>query len=141
MKKESITKEVFISDDGVQFNTEAECLNHENKLKNIKHYRIMYDPDLNETGLLCKSIYVAILYDKNPTMSYDILLEYIYRNFKCILGPGVQGCGMLRHVSFSECSKDEYMKHHQGQWIMLSDVKLEGYPEPVNFLKKWGFDQ
>ena len=77
MKKESIIKEVFISDDGVQFNTEAECLNHENKLKNIKYYRIMYSPDLNETGLFCKSLYVAILYDKNSSMSYDILLEYI----------------------------------------------------------------
>lgn len=75
MKKESIIKEVFISDDGVQFDTEAECLNHEheNKLKNIKYYRIMYSPDLNETGLLCKSLYVAILYDKNPSMSYDIM--------------------------------------------------------------------
>lgn len=149
MKKESIVKEVFISDDGIQFDTEDECLSHERKIKGIKHYRILYDPDLNETGIHNKKMYVAILYDKCPSMADDILLEYIYRKFKHILGPGVMGYGVLCHVNFHECSKEEYMEcpitdwgpRHKSEQVFLSNVEMKDYPKPINFLKEWGLDK
>lgn len=149
MKKESIVKEVFTSDDGMQFDTEGECLSHERKIKGIKHYRILYDPDLNETGIHNKKMYVAILYDKCPSMADNILLEYIYRKFKHILGPGVMGYGLLCHVSFHECSKEEYMECPRVDWgpryessrIFLSNVEMKNYPKPINFLKEWELDK
>lgn len=149
MKTETVTKIVYVADDGSQFDDEKTCQEYEKRMGNIKHYRIMHSPDLNETGNFCRKTYVAILYDKCPSMAPDILLEYIYREFKCILGPSVMGFGMQRHVIFDECSKDEYMRHpamtwgarHESPQLFLSDINVSGYPKHINFLKEWKLDK
>ena len=47
-KNEKETKEVFISIDGNIYNTEEECLRHEESLKSAKAYKIFAKPDLTE---------------------------------------------------------------------------------------------
>lgn len=45
MKTIQITK--YISDNGIQFDNENDCIKYEETLKNVKYFTIVYYPDSN----------------------------------------------------------------------------------------------
>ena len=120
-KTKEITKTIYISDDGKEFLTEAECKKHEkfvkDILRNISYFCIRCDPDLNETGSYMHKIYVM-------------------------------GYGFQPHFNVSEVSKEEYEECHATVWggtplksekIFLSPKQVEGFPKNIDYMKEWGF--
>lgn len=50
----------YISTDGIPFNTREACLQHEERLKNVKYFRVAHAPDLHEGRGLKKRIVIAV---------------------------------------------------------------------------------
>ena len=60
MKKEVVSKEVYISDDGVTFDSEKDCKKHEEALQRIQYFRARTNPDLTESGCTTASVLFAV---------------------------------------------------------------------------------
>jgi len=54
------TVKSYISTDGIPFNTKEACLQHEERIKNIKYFRVAHAPDLIEGRGLKKRIVIAV---------------------------------------------------------------------------------
>ena len=54
------TVKSYISTDGITFNTREACLQHEERIKNVKYFRVAHAPDLTEGRGLKKRIIIAV---------------------------------------------------------------------------------
>lgn len=60
MRIEIETVKRYISTDGIPFNTKEACLQHEERIKNIKYFSVAHAPDLTEGRGLKKRIVIAV---------------------------------------------------------------------------------
>lgn len=155
MKEEVLTTTVYIAEDGKRFMEKSDCEKYENdvlKIKDdIKYFRVYYNPDLTEKGTL-DSIMLVAVYCTNLCHA-DIVEFWCVKNKNMpILGESVQGWGFQRYFEVRESTEEEFMSFEKGKSInkvwrtpymteqhFLSPVKVDGYPEPFNYMEAWGF--
>lgn len=155
MKEETVTKTVFIADDGKEFIDKTECEEYEKKVadlkKHMKYFKVMASPDLTETGYLQCAYFVAV-YSRQYCHA-DIVENWCVKEMHWpILGESVQGYGFQRHFSVSESTEREYFAHKDGDCLgqftripymkgryLLSPKEIDGYPEPFDYMKAWKF--
>lgn len=148
METKQIKKTIYVANDGKEFLTKEECEKHEEFVKetfsHIKYFCIYCEPDLTETGYFMHKIYVAVL---SNYLHKEIVTEWGMRKFD-YLGQDVQEHGFQLCFSVSEVSKEEYEKCPSTIWrgrdlkserIFLSPKSVEGFPENIDYMKKWGF--
>lgn len=94
----------YVADDGMEFDTEQECLEYENKQMKIKDNFVLYDKDFNKID------------DINDTDNY----EYIY------IISDVQGVAEYLHywVGFSDGLNDTglFWLNDEGEWESVNDL-------------------
>lgn len=151
MKKQKITKDIYIAEDGREFFTEEECKKYEDFVKNtlsrIRYFRIMYCPDLTETGQYQRRIYVAVLTPKWNVCQKEVAFEWALRKFGHYLMEGVQGYSFMPSFEIMPISSEEYEKEPDSRFslvkererVFLSPEPVEGFPENYNYMKEWGF--
>ena len=153
---ETKTKEVYISKDGREFLTEKECMEWEKMCNNIKSFTVRHNPDLNETGLMQRNTVVTVY--STHGCHKDIVENWCVREKKYpILQESVQGWGFQRGFEISDSQDyaknmwEAYVKDERvnpsssllipifGEKVFLSPIRIEGFPEPFNYIKEWGF--
>ena len=151
MKKQKITKDVYIAEDGREFLTEEECEKYEvfvkNTLSRIRYFRILYGPDLTETGCYQRLIDVAVLAPKWHLYQKEVVFEWALKKFGQYLMEGVQGWGFMPSFEIIPISRGEYEKDSDSSFglvkgkerVFLSPEAVEGFPENYNYMKEWGF--
>lgn len=155
MKEEVVTTTVYIAEDGKRFTEKNDCEKYEKEVlalkKNVKYFRVYHNPDLTEKGTL-DSIMLVAVYCTNLCHA-DIVENWCVKNRNLpILGESVQGYGFQRHFDVSESTEEEFMSFEKDKSIdkvwrtpymteqhFLSPVKVEGYPEPFNYMEAWRF--
>lgn len=81
MKKQSITTDVYISEDGKEFLTEKECLNHEDKMKSILHFKVSAYPDTTEGRMGPKHVgCIAVCAQRHHEMFAEFACFSIFGN-------------------------------------------------------------
>lgn len=58
MREEKMT--IYITSDNERFFSEEAAKKHEERLSNTRAYKVLYEPDLNETGKLGKKGYLIV---------------------------------------------------------------------------------
>lgn len=151
MKKQKITKDIYIAEDGREFLTKEECEKYEHFVKNtlsrIRYFRIMYGPDLTETGRYQCQTDVAVLVLKWNAYQKEVAFEWALRKFGRYLMEGVQGWGFMPSFEIMPISREEYKKEPDSRFspvkererVFLSPKPVEGFPENYNYMKEWGF--
>lgn len=149
MRKETVTKTIFIPEDGKEFVNQEDCEKHEKYVKEvlskIKYFCIRCNPDLTETGYFMHKIYTAVL--SKHSFHKEIAFEYALGKFGGFLGESVQGYGYQPRFSVSEVTKEDYEECSATVWggtplksekIFLSPEPVEGFPENIDYIKEWG---
>lgn len=151
MKKQKITKDIYIGEDGKEFLTKEECEKYEDCVKNtlsrICYFRIIYGPDLTETGRYQHQTDVAVLAPKWHPYQKEVAFEWALRKFGRYLIESVQGWGFMPSFEIMPISREEYEKELDSRFslvkkkerVFLSPEPVEGFPENYNYMKEWGF--
>ena len=153
MKKQKITKDVYIAEDGKEFLTEEECEKYEDFVKNtllrIQYFRILCGPDLTETGCYQRRIDAAVLVPKWYLYSKEVAFEWALRKFGHYLMESVQGYGFMPSFKIIPISREEYENEKEPdsrfglvkekERVFLSPEAVKGFPENYNYMKEWGF--
>lgn len=151
MKKQKITKEIYIAEDGREFLTKEECEKYEDFVKNtlsrIRYFRIICEPDLTETGCYQRRIDVAVLAPKWRPYQKEVAFEWALRKFGRYLMESVQGWGFMPSFEIMPISREEYEKEPGSRFslikekekVFLSPEAVEGFPENYDYMKEWGF--
>lgn len=149
MKKQKITKDIYIAEDGREFLTEEDCEKYEDFVKNtlsrIRYFRIMYCPDLTETGRYQCQTDVAVLTPKWNAYQKEVAFEWALRRFGHYLVEGVQGWGFMPSFEIMPISREEYEKEPDSRFspvkerVFLSPEAVEGFPKNYDYMKEWGF--
>lgn len=151
MKKQNITKDIYIAEDGREFLTKEDCEKYEDFVKNtlsrIRYFRIMYGPDLTETGRYQYQADVAVLTPKWNVYQKEVAFEWALRKFGHYLMESVQGWGFMPSFEIMPISREEYEKEPDSRFspvkererVFFSPEPVEGFPENYNYIKEWGF--
>ena len=151
MKKQKITKDIYIAEDGREYLTEEECGKYEDFVKNtlsrIQYFRILCGPDLTETGRYEYRIDVAVFTPKWYPYQKEVAFEWALRKFGHYLMEGVQGYGFMPSFDIIPISREEYEKEPDSRFslvnekerVFLSPEAVEGFPDNYNYKKEWGF--
>lgn len=149
MKKQKITKDIYIAEDGREFLTKEECEKYEDYVKNtlsrIRYFHIICMPDLTETGQYQCRTCVAVLTPKWNVCQKEVAFEWALRKFGHYLMKGVQGWGFMPSFEIMPISREEYEKEPDSRFspvkerVFLSPEPVEGFPENYNYMKEWGF--
>lgn len=142
---------IFKSFDGLIFESEVECIEYEKKRKDflnkIKFFKVMYSPDLTETGMFCKGLLLAVYSDNY--LQYEIAMNYCIKRFG-YLGKSVQGHRFQRHFSMGEIDfkkfdngtiEIRFGRNEVSPKLLLSPNELEEFKniERFNYMEEWGF--
>ena len=102
---------IFKSFDGEIFTSEKECKECEKQrkefLNNLKFFEVKYSPDLNETGLFTKCLFVAVYSESG--FNKEIVINYCIKKFG-YLGEGVQGHRFQTYFDVYPISFEKYTK-------------------------------
>lgn len=134
MKKEVVSKEVYISDDGVTFDSEKDCKKHEEALQRIQYFRARTNPDLTESGCTTASVLFAVKCCLGFQKAYCI--QWLMKN-KGNMIAYVQGSptGYCFNWTMPELIPKVLWdddKRSEKVYIYDTDkVEIEGFPEPV----------
>ncbi|WP_321331860.1 hypothetical protein [uncultured Bacteroides sp.] len=140
MEKKLVTKEVYISSDGIEFTNEDECRKHESIFSNIKYFKISHTPDLNETGLYTHKTYVAV-YSANGCHR-EVAIDWATRTFSYLCS-GVQGIGFMPSFNVSDSNKKEWVECEPTKWggmnlankaIFLSPIEVHYMGENIDYM-------
>lgn len=150
MKKQKITKDIYIAEDGREFLTKEECEKYEDFVKNtlsrIRYFCVMCKPDLTETGIYQHIVYVAV-FSKRGFYHKEVAFEWALRQQGCFLMESVQGYDFMPSFKIMPISREEYEKEPDSRFspvkkkerVFLSPEPVEGFPENYNYMKEWGF--
>lgn len=151
MKKQKITKDIYIAEDGREFLTKEECEKYEDfvqeHISRMCYFRIIYGPDLTETGRYQRQTDVAVLAPKWHAYPKEVAFEWALRKFGHYLMESVQGWEFMPSFEIMPISRDEYEKEPDSRFSMvkkkervfLSPEAVEGFPKNYNYMKEWGF--
>ena len=153
MQEKTITKTVYVANDGKEFLSKEECLKYEifldSVLSKIQYFSVFCDPDLTETGCFTREIHVAVY--STRYFHKEIVFEWALRRLG-YLGKGVQGYGWQPYFSIKEITKEKYMSieltdfnnrhcNKSQEKVFLSPKKVDGFPENFDYVKEWGFKE
>ena len=131
---QTITKEIYKTDDGKVFESKKEAENYERKLKEeeakTSYWKITYKPDLTEGRGYYGGIYVKIVGGKQTY--HNLYLEtYCFEKIggKVAL---VQGCSAMPNWSIREINVDSF---NQKRKHSVGDYSYE--PETLEFEVEW----
>lgn len=142
---------IFKSFDGEIFTSEKECKEYEKQrkefLNNLKFFEVKYSPDLSETGLFTKSLFVAV-YSENG-WNKEIVINYCIKKFG-YLGESVQGHKFQTYFDVFPINFEKYTNGIIEDWcgnkrqtkkIYLSPTELDEFKgvERYDYMKEWGF--
>lgn len=148
MKIKKKVTNVYLADDGSEFETKAECVIYETQvLGKMKYFCVDYDFDLCEGRGWLNNAYIAVV-PVRDTNAKDIAFEYALRKYGNghYLTPGVQGYGAQKTFYVREVSKEAFSEHKGIQWgsfknepeqILLSPFEIGGFPSPFDYTKEW----
>lgn len=153
MKKETKTINVYIAEDGTQFLHKNECEEYEDRLlefrDKMRYFRLDYNPDLNETGLMCDSAIVAV-YSENGCWQ-EILTWYAMREMNLpLIGPSVMGYRFQRYFNIKAIENYKLGLHWKDLFVLapqtvLENPKLQEFLPPncdrrndFNYISDWG---
>ncbi len=149
MEEKEITKKIYVANDGKEFLSKEDCEKHEKFvneiLSNIKYFCIGCHPDLTETGYFQHKIYVAVY--SNNYYHKEIALNWAIKAYG-YLGQSVQGYGFQPNFSLSKSDKIGFDECKPTIWggadlkserIFLSPIKVDGFPDNIDYMKEWGF--
>lgn len=145
MKKQKITKDIYIAEDGREFFTEEECKKYEDFVNRIRYFRIMYQPDLTETGEYQRLIDIAVFTIRRSVYQREVAFEWALRKFGHYLMESVQGYDFMPSFAIIPISRKEYEEEPDSRFspvkerVFLSPEPVEGFPENYNYMKEWGF--
>lgn len=150
MKKQKITKDIYIAEDGREFLTKEECEKYEDFVKNtlsrMCYFRIIYGPDLTETGRYQRQTDVAV-FSKRGFYHKEVAFEWALRQQGRFLMESVQGYDFMPSFEIMPISREEYEKEPDSRFslvkekerVFLSPEAVEGFPENYDYMKEWGF--
>ena len=135
MKTETKEVKIYVADDGKKFLDPKECIEYEKNVSifrgNMRYFRLDWNPDLTETGLMCESAIVAV-YSKDGLWE-DILTWYaICQKNLSLIGPSVMGFGLQRH--FTTRAVDPKLGLHWKDLIILAPESILEDPQLKHFL-------
>ena len=143
MEIKQIIKDIYIAEDGKEFLIKEDCEKYEKFVKEtlsrIKYFCVRCLPDLTETGNFTHKIYVAVF--SEHYLYRDIVFQWALKKFGTYLGESVMGYGFQPYFNVSEVSKEEYFSTSKpgSEKLFLSPKEIDGFPENINYMKKWGF--
>ena len=105
----------YLSDDGIEFDTEQECLEHEEMLAKVKNSFVLYDENLKVINVEDTLQYNYIHILSNP----DEVRDYIYDETGW--GDGFNGTGV-------------YKLNENGDWEKLDDL-IDNYRQLADSLE------
>lgn len=142
---------IFKAFDGTIFESEIKCKEYEKKrkdfLNNLNFFEVKYSPDLNETGLFTKCLFVAVYSESG--FNKEIVINYCIKKFG-YLGEGVQGHRFQTYFDVYPISFEKYTKGIIEDWrgdkrhikkIYLSPTEFDDFKgiERFDYMKEWGF--
>lgn len=142
---------IFKAFDGTIFESEIKCKEYEKKrkdfLNNLNFFEVKYSPDLNETGLFTKCLFVAVYSESG--FNKEIVINYCIKKFG-YLGEGVQGHRFQTYFDVYPISFEKYTKSIIENWsgdkrhikkIYLSPTEFDEFKgvERFDYMKEWGF--
>lgn len=142
---------IFKAFDGTIFESEIKCKEYEKKrkdfLNNLNFVEVKYSPDLNETGLFTKCLFVAVYSESG--FNKEIVINYCIKKFG-YLGEGVQGHRFQTYFDVYPISFEKYTKGIIEDWrgdkrhikkIYLSPTEFDDFKgiERFDYMKEWGF--
>lgn len=152
MEKKTITKEIFLSEDGKEFLSEDECKLYEentlNRYKGIKYFYVFHSPDLTEGRGMYGKTFIAFENDCSY-MANEYLNDWCFHLFGRAV-EYVQGCSPIPNWSLHETTKEQWENRknskatvgdysYDSKEIFISNKgDLEGYPKsrPLDY-KNW----
>ena len=151
MKELEAKLTVYVSEDGIQFLTEQECVIHEKQLKEIKeikYFLISHGIDKTETGAYFSKTLVAIGFNNYFLKKEDVLLNWAIKTFGGFLESSVQGYGIQKTFSYHEVSKSDFDEcktycvyggwgTHTPKKVFISNKEIKGFPIPYDIKKEW----
>lgn len=141
MKTREVVKKIYIAEDGKEFLVKEECEKYEKFceeiLSKIKYFRLMAEPDLNETGLSQNTFYIAVFSPKYH-YSIEIAKEFALRKYRHFLISSVQGYGFQPSFAIDTITKEEW-ENGKCEKFFLSSIPVDGFPRNFDFMKEWGF--
>lgn len=142
---------IFKAFDGTIFESTIKCKEYEKKrkdfLNNLNFFEVKYSPDLNETGLFTKSLFVAVYSESG--FKKEIVINYCIKKFG-YLEKGVQGHRFQTYFDVYPISFEKYTKGIIENWrgdkrhikkIYLSPTEFDEFKgvERFDYMKEWGF--
>lgn len=119
MKK--IMKEVYITTDNKEFTDENLAKRHETKISRKKYYKVCYAPDLNETGIMTKTLYLSV--EPASNMAHSLMVEdYLYHRFGSSVAY-VQGVARTANWSYSKINLEDLSNNEKVLEITENDLR------------------
>jgi hypothetical protein len=139
MKEVTKTITVFEAEDGTCFENEEKCARYEEQLRYIEFFKVLYNPDLTETGNLTSCGYFVV-YSKYGC-NKDILEQYLQKELDWdLIGTSVMGYGLQLHYHITTVERSEM---DVKKLTVLSPIELDWYPKDKNkiqyfdYMKAW----
>lgn len=155
MKTIEKTINVYVSDDGREFLDEKSCSMYEKKLddfnRNIKFFRLDWNPDLNETG--CFQDHALMVVYSSCGYHEQLVSKFAQDKLKQpIIGPSVMGYGFQSYFSIHYIKDKEVYKSTRFKkvFILSPDDKISDdrillkfipgtfeHVNAFNYIKEW----
>lgn len=138
MKEVTKTITVFEALDGTCFDKKENCERYEEQLRGVEFFKVLYNPELTETGKFMSTSYFAV-YSKYG-YNEAILQEYMRKETKRpIVGPSVMGYGLQLHYFITKVERSEIDLE---RLTILSPIELDWYSdkkyEYYDYMTEWG---
>lgn len=149
----------YIAEDGTEFDDDKKCLEYEQEIarikSDIKYYELTYEYGNN--GFMTKAIEIAV-YAKSQYLCESVINEWAVkeRNFEFLVMASLNGKDETIQQGFKIIPKgSEYhfinckigdkvgaeYSPAVSEKVFLSPVRLKGFPEPFDYVEKWGLKE
>jgi hypothetical protein len=136
---EVTTRPVYTAKDGSIFLHEEQCREYEKKLDQIRYYKILHSPDLNETGCFRGKTLLAV---NGGSYCKQMAYSFGFRCFGDIMGPSVMGYGHQPSWELIPIEAEEWNKDRMNyNGVFLSDEEVTNFPPKTILYLITGFDR
>ena len=133
---------IYRAVDGTEFTSEDACSSYENKFaKHLDYFRILYNPDLCETGQFQNKLYVAVYNELPYATSRELVEQYAITQIGTPLMRGVQGYGICSRYIIADVEKEEFDRCEKVRWcngsskqVLLSQKYIPGFDDIENYM-------
>lgn len=146
----------YVAEDGTEFDDEKKCIEYENEIEriksNIRFYELSYE--YGDNGFMQKAIEIAV-YSESQYLCENIIQEWAIRerNMNFIVKTCTNGKEETLRKGFNLISKNSdscFFNYKIGdkvgadyspsviEKVFLSPISIKGFPEPFDYIEKWG---